>query len=177
MGSSAFCTDHECRTYRFASSTTWRPSSVLDSTIATGLELTPEGAQEGRPHHGAADRFTERVLDDVVDEGEVRRLDAEARERSDWGRAQPFGARRMQAERLARHDVDPAAAPRVRAPGIRADGEVVVALAVPAAAGIDQRACEGSVDGREEDRPDRVVRREDRVRPFVVVVGLAPCPE
>src|SRR5947208_14070032 len=101
MGSSAFCTDHECRTYRFASSTTWRPSSVLDSTIATGLELTPEGAKEGPAHHGAADRFAERVVDDVVDEGEVRRLDAEAREGSDFDRARPFGARRSQADRLA----------------------------------------------------------------------------
>src|SRR5437762_2377442 len=138
MGSSAFCTDHECRTYRFASSTTWRPSSVLDSTIATGLELTPEGAQEGRPHHRATDGFTERVLDDVVDEREVRRIDAEARERSDCARAQPFGARRMEAERLAWHDVDPTAAPRVGARGIRPAGEVIVALAVPAAAGVDR---------------------------------------
>src|SRR5436190_18812660 len=122
MGSSAFCTDDECRTYRFASSTTWRPSSVLDSTIATGLELTPEGAQEGRPHHGATDGFTERVLDDVVDEREVRRIDADARERADCARSQPFAARRMQTERLACQDVRPIAAPRSGSRRIRPEG-------------------------------------------------------
>jgi hypothetical protein len=44
---------------------------------------SPQGSQERRPHHGAADRLAERVLDDVVDEGEIRRLDAESRERTD----------------------------------------------------------------------------------------------